>query len=801
MDNLKNDVRFALRTFIKRPGVALLSVITLSLGIGASTAMFSVVQSVLLKPLPYPEVDRLVSVYPGWPAMRDHPTAGEMAERGTWSWPEFFGVAENESVFELFAAYEGRGLTLTGDGPAQRVNGAHATWRLFPLLGANPVAGRLFTIEDSEESRITILSHGTWRDRFGGDPAAIGQSVILNDESFQIVGVLPPDFEISGVDAAFWLPRVGSFTDGGLGNHGGTRAVARLAPGVTLDQARDEVTGIFGSILPADHGEHIASIFPRQADETRSARPVILIMLAASALLLLVACGNTAALLVGAGIDREREFALRGAIGAPRSRIVSQLLVESSVLAVLSVGGGVIAASGLSRLMLYLAPTAVPGLDQASLDGTVLGFAVLTALIFGIGFGMIPALSVSKVDLASSMGSGRTTGKRARLQSALVVGEIGVACMLAVSGLLLTRTVAALDSVDPGLAYHELAAVAVAIPYQRFRSADGETDDAALRSYQLTLLSEIEAVPGVRSVAATSAPPFSSWRGNNNVLPEGWDRDAATPPMAERRFVTPGFFNTAGIELKEGRAFTADDAQPGAPWVIVISEGLASLGWPDGSALGSMMNYWGREATVVGVARNVRDESLEYATELAFYAPDVSGQLLVRAEGDPAALLPSIRERIWSFDEGLPVLVSSSVEDMVLESTAAQRYRARLMGVFAIMAALLALLGIYGVTSRSVSRRTREIGIRVALGAGQKSVWQMVSLQAIRLAFIGAVVGIVGARLMAGVIQSFLWGVSPGDGLTTVVVITAMPLFAVLAAVLPARRATRVDPLEALRAE
>lgn len=802
MDHLLADLHYAFRTLVRRPAVTLLVVLTLSLGIGASTAMFSVVQSVLLRALPYPQPERLVSVYPGWPDMRGHPTLGDMAERGTWSWPEFFGVVEHQTVFRRIAAYEGRDATRTGDGPAQRVSGVRTTWQLFPMLGVAPHLGRLFNEDDERESRVVVLSHGNWKDRFGSDPDAIGRSITLNDEAYEVVGVLPPGFRVADTGAAeFWFPMTGSFTMAGVGNHGATRAVARLADGVSVQQAKSEITQIFGSILDADHGEHEAFVFLRQADETRRERPVLLVMLAASVLLLLVACGNAAAFLLGTGLDREREIAVRGALGATRRRMTLQLLVESALLGGVSVVGGVVAAVGLSKLMLLIAPDAVPGLERASIDGVVLGFSVLTSLIFGVGFGLIPALSLSNVDLASAMGSGRSTSsRRAGLQSAVVVGELALACILVVSGVLLMRTVGALGDVDTGFETEHLAVVIVATPVQRFRDEDGETDSEALEAYQRRMVEEIEAIPGVLSVSTTSVPPFTSWRGNNNVEPENWDPTRPSP-IAERRFVSPDFFETIGIEIVQGRGFTPEDGVTDAPPVVVISEGLADLGWPDSSPVGRPLRFWGRDATVVGVAGNVRDERVEDVTELAFYAPGYGGSFLIRTAGDPANLVPVVRDRVWSVDADAPILVASTVTDLVAASIAEEVYRARLMGVFAALAGLLAMLGIYGVTSRAVSRRTREIGIRVALGANRGRVWHMVFQQAFRLGVFGAVVGIAGSLVVSRFLESFLWGVSSGDPVTLVSVFVGLPLLTALAAVLPAWRATRVDPLEALRAE
>ena len=800
MDHLSNDLRFAVRTFRRRPGVTALCVLTLALGIGASTAMFSVVRSVLLKPLPYPELDRLVSVYPTWPQLVGHPTLGDLAERGTWSWPEYFGLAAEQDVFESMGAYEGRDVTVTGEGPAQRVSGVRVTWELMPLLGLSPQVGRLFTADDDSSSGVVLLTDGEWRDRFGADPDVVGRVMMLDDRAFQIIGVLPPGVRLWGYSSArLWFPHTGRFGLDGLGNHGGVRAVARLKEGVAPEQAREAVTRTLSALLPVDHGVHGSSVFPRQQDETHADRPVLLVMLAASLLLLAVACGNAATLLLGMGIDREQEFGLRGALGADRGRLSAQILTESTLLSVAAVVGGVLAAHGLLRLLLVLAPAGIPGLDRAAVDGGVLLFAAAVAVLFGVGFGLIPALSLSEGSLASSVGTGRGARRsRTRLQSMLVVGELALAATLFVGGILLVRTVVALDRVEPGFDIDRLATVAVAPPYARFRTDEGSIDNGAVEGYLGALRAELESVPGVTGLATTSVPPLSGWRNNNDVTPEGWD--PATPaPMAERRFVSPGFFRTMGMEIVDGRGFTPGEALDREPYVVVISEGLADLGWPGRSPVGRPLRYWGREATVVGVARNVRDEALEEATELAFYAPGSSVPMLVRTAGDPVDLLPVLRDRVRAFDQDAPILLASTLGGLVSDEISEERYRARLMAIFAGMAGALAFLGVYGVTSRAVSRRAKEIGIRMALGAQAREVWGMVSVQAGLLGLMGAILGLIGAIVASRFLETFLYDVSPLDPVALVAMMILLPLLGMAAAAPPALRAMRVDPLQSLR--
>lgn len=808
MDNLRSDVAFAFRAFSRRPGLFTIAIVTLWLGIGSSTAMFSVIDSVLLRSLDYPEPDEIQAVYPSWPELQGHPTLGDLALRGTWSWPELWLVAERQEVFEQFAGYAAGEVTLFPDeGRPERIPVGVASHDLLPMLGADTRLGRLFDETDGAGGTdVVLLTFEAWRDRFGADADVIGRTLRINDRSREVVGVLEEGFELMGVEARMWLPRAGSSTDSGLGNHGRTRALGRLAEGVTPERARDEVARILGS-LPPSHGLHGATVQPFRAELTRDVRPVLLVMLAAAGLLLLVACGNVAAVLLGAGIDREQELAVRGAIGASRGRIAQQLLTESTILALAGALGGIALASLTTRALTFLAPPGVPRIAEVSVDAPVLAFAVGLSALCGVLFGLVPAVSLSSTDLAGAMGSTSRTsgGKRARLQSAVVVGELALATVLIVGGVLLTRTVVALDRVDPGFDREGLVVVSMALSSQRFETADGEVDAAAFRGYEQQIVDEVAALPQVEDVHTSSAPPFFGWRGNNGVLPEGW-ADPENPPVAERRFVTPGFLEFMGIPLVEGRDLEPADFDEGAEPVVVVSRGLAELAWPGESALGKTLDHWTAGARVVGVASDVRDERLDGTTELAYYAPNAPfvgpGQpLMIRVAGEPGAAIPSIRDRIWSVDPDIPITRVAAMDELMSDRISNQVYRARLMAVFAGLAGVFALLGIYGVTSRSVARRTREMGLRVALGAGRGRVRGLVTFQAVRLAVYGVLLGVVTALAVGGVLERFLWGVTRTDPVTLVAVGIGLPLLAALAALPPARRATKVDPLVALRAE
>ena len=535
-------------------------------------------------------------------------------------------------------------------------------------------------------------------------------------------------------------------------------------------------------------------------------RPVLLVMLASAGLLLLVSCGNVAALLLGAGIDREQELAVRGAIGASRRRLAQQLLTESTLIALAGAGGGIALAGLTTRALTFLAPPGVPRIAEVSVDGPVLAFAVGLSALCGLLFGLVPALSLSSTDFSGAMGSSRTAGgRRARLQSTVVVGELALATVLIFGGLLLGRTVSALNQVDPGFEHERLVVLSMALSSQRFDTGDDEADAAAFRAYEREIIEEVAALPQVEAVHSSTAPPFFGWRGNNAVLPEGW-ADPDNAPVAERRLVSAGFHEFMGIPLLEGRELTAADFLEGAEPVVVVSRGLAELAWPGESALGRTLDHWTQGARVVGVAGDIHDERLGGATEIAYYAPKApfvgpGAPLVMRVSGDPDQVIPAIRERIWSVDADIPITRVATMRELMRDQLSGQIYRARLMTVFAALAGIFALLGIYGVTSRSVARRTREMGLRVALGADRGRVRGLVTLQAVRMAVFGVAIGVAIAMAVAGVVEGFLWGVTRTDPVTLLVVGLGLPLLSALAALPPARRATRVDPMVALKAD
>jgi putative ABC transport system permease protein len=672
------------------------------------------------------------------------------------------------------------------------------------------VAGRLLdpvADDPAQGARAVVLSEGRWRSRFAADPQVVGRTLVLDDQPYTVVGVAPRALGPAVMNVDLWRLITGSSSDDGIGNHNVAGAIGRLRAGTTRDQARDQVARLLAAI--PEHGDHGASVFPRLQDRTRNVRPALLLLVAGALLLLLVGCANTSLILLGQGLDRSRELAVRGALGAGRGRLVGQLLADTTVVTVLGALGGVLAAAGLLSLLVAIAPQGVPRLDDAALDTRALAFGLGLAALSGALFGLAPALGLSRPDLVRSLAGARgATPGRSRLQDGLVVGELALATLLLVSAGLLGRTLAALDSLDPGYDVDQLTAVRLAPPFERLRQ-EGQDPAAfagAVDAYFQRFVDAVASLPEVEAVAVTSVMPLTGDRNNNDVLPEGWDPEVDGDLIAERRFVSVGFFETAGIELVEGRVFEAIDDRQDAASTVVVSRGLARRAWGEESAVGQRLAFWGRDpATVVGVVEDVHDEELGTSTELAFYAPGrqvngaQTGSLVVRSSADPAQLGQAIRRAVAEVDADVPVTEVTPFTRLVGDATSSQRYRARLMTAFGVLAVSFAMLGVYGLTARSVVRRTREMGIRLALGAERHRVVRLVLARGLGLAAAGAALGLLAALFATRWLDSFLYGVGRLDPVSLVAAGAVVTAGSLLACLPPSRRAVRVDPTETLR--
>ena len=660
MDGLVRDARYALRAVLRRPLVGVLAALTLGLGVAASTAMFSVVDAVLLRPLPWESPEDVVSVYTTNKEFEGHPTLGSAALRGSFSGPELRVLREEgDDVLDGLAMYFLASATIYGEDEPERVTLGRTTPDLFEkILRARTIAGRVIGAADAEaDAKVLLLEEGYWRRRYG-DPSVVGRTVRLGDTPYQVVGILAQATTLP-VGADLWVL---TKLDPGWNYHQ-RGAIGRLRHGVSPDLAKSRLTTLLAGALPPGH-THGVNVIPKRADDTRGVRGPLWLLGLASIVLLLVACGNVAALLIGAAIDREQEIAVRAALGAGRGRLVRQMLAESTLIGVAAAGIGLLLAFLVMRGLVLIAPTGmpptgdaliaapgVPHIGDATLDAQALGFAVAVAILGSVVFGLIPALVFSRTDLRRSMtvATRSVAGTRARVQGAVVVAEIALATVLLIGAGLLARTVVALNHLDTCFSTERTLAVRTSIPTSRLVAADVPDSVRAgvVDGFYSHLMEEMSAVPGVRGVAMTSNLPLSTDRGNNAVGLEGYEGEEL---IAERRFVSPTYFDVLGIRMVEGRSFTPEEDRPGMPGTVVISEGLARAGWPDRSAIGRHFQYWGRDNVVVGVAADVRDEELQTGTSHAFCAPRrqagvLGGTFVLRTAGDPVKVVPALRAR------------------------------------------------------------------------------------------------------------------------------------------------------------
>ena len=805
LDALRQDLAFALRAMRRSRGVALLAVLTLALGVGASTAMFSVVDAVLLRPLPFDEPERIVFVHPTIEEWRDHPSLHANWQRGRFSAPELRGWLAAQRSFEAAGAYtESSARVATGDGSA-RIPVAFATDGLWRALRVRPMLGRLPAADEREP--VALLTHAFWLSHFGGDPAVLGRDVRLSDRPLRVVGVLPPGFELVGVDAEVWRPFVIPAGDESLGNHM-LRAVGRLRDGVPLARAEQELAALLRGVdaVDAEHLTHGGHLVEPVRQATAEVRVPLLILAGASLVLLLAACANVALLLLGAGADRVRELAVRQAIGARKSRIALQLLVESLVLGVAGAAAGVLVAIGAVRLLVLVMPAGVPRLDDVGVDLRALGVAALLAVVTGVASGCFPALSLSRVDAAEALRAGATTPGRGRLQRLIVVAELALATVLLVGAGLLTRTMGELQRVRLGFEAEGLLTAQLALPWDRFYPPGGDRERGTrdLDALVGRVAEAVRTLPGVTDVAMSSDMPYSDDRGTNPVEPEGYVPAEGEVIDAARRFVTGNYFDVMRIRALQGRLLDPADGRPGAEPVMVVTDAFARRFWPDGRWVGRTVGFWGKTYRVVGVIADTHEHDLRGDDDaLKYYVPgervDIGGNLLVRASVPPETLVPLLRERVWGVDRAIVVEDALPMTERVARSLADDRYRMRLMVAFSLAAALFSLLGIYGVMSRLVARRRRELGLRVALGSPRARILGLVLGDAARIGLAGVALGVALALAATRALETLLWGVPRLDPLSYAAAAALLFALTLLASLVPARRAAGVEPMRVIR--
>ena len=797
MDRLRQDVRFAIRALLNSPLVTGLAVLSIAIGIGANAAIFSAVDVFMLRPLPYPAEDRLVQVrgtndIQGW------------TDTGI-SVLDFLDWRTGSRTLDL-AAYRGVGVNLSGGDRAERLSGMDVTPGFFDLFGATPARGRAFTAEEASEGgpRVAILSDGVWHRRFGADPALIGGTVNLDGSPHTIVGILPEGFRFLSGGADVLLPlRVGVDETRSARRLG---VSGRLVGDATIDRARAELDGIVARLAaayPETNRGVGASVVPLREDiYDEGFRQGSLVSSIAVAFVLLIACANVANLLLARGAGREREIALRSALGAGRARILRQLLTESLILAVLAgivgIGLGFVGIRGLVAAM----PSWFPGIEDVRLTPRVLGFTWVVAVGAGVLFGLVPALRAASPDLREALaegGSRGSTGARGgRLRSALVAIEMALAVVLLVASGLLVRTFLGLRTTDLGFETSGLLVFRVTLPDTKY-----ETDDEA-RAFFLELRQRLAALPGVESVGAGSSLPLLGGAGTYYSLP-GVDEADGRRPVAVYADVTPGTFATLGIPLVAGRLFDEHEA-PDAPRVILINESMAARHWPDRSPLGERLVFSSGDATIIGIVGDTRDDGPEDPPEPMVYfagsqSADRSLAFAVRSAGEPGPLLDPVRALLEDMDPDQPLYAASTMDARLAELIGGQTVMPKIMGVLALVALILAVVGVYGVMAYAVSRRVHELGIRMAMGAERRDVLRLVVGQGARVAGLGIAVGLLLSLLVTRGLTIFLVGVDPRDPVTFLTVTVILLAASLVASYVPAERALRADPIRALKSE
>lgn len=801
MDTLRRDILYSLRTLSANPGFSLMALATLALGIGANTAIFSVVKGVLLDPLPYRDPARLVELY------EKRPKQGRL--RNVVSAPDFLDWKREATVFEAMSALVGGAFSLESDTGAELIRSSNVTVNFFHLLGITPQFGRDFLPEEelAGNNRVVILNHGLWKRRFGGDPKIVGQTLLLSGQPFRVVGVLPEISNVIRTQSEIWRPltltsdspRNGHFLD----------VIARLKPGVTLSAARAEMD-LIGARLERqyanDNTGHGVNVFTLDEEVIGSVRPALFVLLAATALVLLVACANVANLYLARNSQRRREISIRTALGAGAGRLVRQLLTESLILSLLGGAAGVgLAVLGVQALV-AANPGNLPRLQDIRIDTQVLFFSLAVSLFTGVLFALAPALYAVRAGLAEALkegGRGGTDSRgRARIRGALVVSEVAFALLLAIGAGLMLQSFARLSAIPPGFDQANTLAVDIALAGPKYSRLPARI--AFFREY----LDRMRSLPGVLSVAATSALPLTGRDAGSNFVIEGAPPLLyAQQPNSRYRSVTPGYFETMRIPLRDGRLIATHDNEQ-APRVLLVNATLARQYWPNESPLGRRIALSGETVwrEIVGVVGDVKHYTLDGETRPEMYfphaqEPNSTMTVLVRTARAPESLAGAARRNLAEMDKGQPFGVIQTLEEVLSRSVAQPRLYAALLGIFSTVALVLAAVGIYGVMSFAVGQRTHEMGVRMALGARAAAVQGMVLKEGLLLALAGVALGIGGAAGLTRMLAKLLHGIAPTDPATFAGAALILLAVAAAACYLPARRATQVDPMIALRSE
>lgn len=807
--NTLQDIRFAFRLLLKRPSFTLIVVLTLALGIGANTTIFSAIDAVLLNPLPYKDPDRLMVV---WETNKQ--LGPEMWDRNEVTIGNFVDWRSRNQVFDQLGSLFYTDMHLTGIGEPERIKSCVVTTNFFQVLGVQPMLGRSFLPEEEKPNSpyTVIISHDLWQRVFGSD-RSLSKTLTLNGHQVAVVGVMPPGFELqfpTSMRVDMWVPMI---IDSGDPDRrlNFLYTLARLKPGVSREQAQTEMNLIAGQLqqqYPETNADRGVRVVPLHKQVVGNVESYLYMLFAAVGFVLLIACANVAGLLLARVTARHREVAIRLALGASRWRLMRQLLTESVMLSALSGLLGLLFAYAGIKLLLALTPSEVPRLHEIGLHVPVFLWTLMISIVTGLLFGLAPALQASKPDLNKALkeSSGRNPGslQGSGLRNLLVVAEVAVALLLLVGAGLMTRSFVRLQQVNPGFATSNVLTMNLALPTKKYRQQQ-------VNIFYDQLIERVRNLPGVKSVGGIDPLPLSNSNVSNSVLVEGAPVVAlADRPSVGVRVITPGYFQTMSIPVLKGRSFTEQDRDNSAR-VIVVNEELASRFWPNQDAMGKRLGFEedpGKQVwrEVVGVVGNVKHKALEIEAMPEVYFPYQQFpvnfmSLVVHTASEPASMIPAIRSQVLSIDKDQPVSDIMTMEQRLAKSLASSRFVMLLLGSFSVLALGLAAVGIYGVMAYLVTERTQEIGVRMALGAQRLDVLKLVVRKGMALTIVGTAIGLVASFALTRLMRSLLFEVTPTDWLTFVIASMVLLTVALLACYVPARQATKVDPLTALRYE
>lgn len=799
MQTLFQDLRYAGRMLVKTPGFTAIAILTLALGIGANSAIFSVVNAVLLRPLMYRDSEKLIRLYEGLP----------QGGTGSVSVPNLKDWREQNTVFSEITAYQFGNFNLSIQDQPERIVGANVSSEFFDVLGTRAQLGRTFQKGEDQpgSNRVVVLSDALWRRNFGADANLVGKDISIGGENFSVIGIMPPQFKFFA--SQMWVPLV--FTEKQLASRGSHafNVLGRLKPERTLDQAKEEMATIARRLeqqYPDQQKNRTIKLVPLQEDNVRLIRPALFLLLAAVGLVLLIACTNVANLLLARAASRRSEIAIRAALGAKRGRLVRQFLTESVLLSFLGGLCGLLLAKWGTDVLVSMATGYLPVMTEISLDWRVMGFTLALSLLTGMIFGMAPAMHISKTDLQDAIKDGGSRGGSSRgswLRGFLVVAEVAAALILLVGAGLLLKSFLHLLQVNPGFRTENVLTMRISLPDGKYKSAD------AMAGFYRQLLERVAPLPGIEASGVINLLPVLQAGYNGEFQIVGQEPDpSGKPPLVEIRTVSPDYFRALGVPLVSGRTFNARDQQGSEP-VAIVNETFARRLIPNQDPLGKYIKDDQEPGIkIVGVVGDVKQFGLIAPTIPELYTPYTQPPgpgttqtmtLVVRTSGDPEALGPVLRKEVLSVDPAQPVYEVQTMQTVIGKAVSYQRLNMQLLGIFATLAMILAVIGIYSVMSYQVSQHTHEIGIRMALGAQPWHVLRLILREGLTLTLIGVVLGVAGAFALTRLLASLLFGVRASDPLTYVMVSLLLIFVALLACILPARRATKVDPLIALR--